>query len=108
MMCANPVERDFIVAEDHPALEGHFPGAPTVPAAMLLDAGLQLAAEVFGGHQSIAYAKFPSPLRPGTLCSLRVELDDRVGGNKRLRLTGTADGADIILAQLVVEEQPVA
>ena len=37
---------DFSIAPDHPALEGHFPGQPIVPAVVILDAVLAAAGQL--------------------------------------------------------------
>lgn len=65
-MAGAPVlSAQYRVAADHPALQGHFPGHPVVPAALLLRfvqrtleaAGLRLAA--------IDSVKFLRPVAPG-------------------------------------------
>jgi 3-hydroxyacyl-[acyl-carrier-protein] dehydratase len=51
---------------DHPALEGHFPGDPIVPGALLLDAVLStIERRTDLAIAGIASAKFFKPLRPG-------------------------------------------
>lgn len=64
---ANSISRDYVIAADHPCLDGHFPGDPIVPGVVLLDTmRMQL-------HQwrpqlyitAIPQAKFHHPLRPG-------------------------------------------
>ena len=63
------------VAASHPALEGHFPGAPIVPAVVLLDEMVR-AIETQGGAGAgwrIGAAKFVKPVRPGELLSLERE-----------------------------------
>ena len=56
------------ISADHPALAGHFPGAPILPGVLLLDETLH----ALHGDQSLAHthwrigrAKFLKPVRPG-------------------------------------------
>jgi 3-hydroxyacyl-[acyl-carrier-protein] dehydratase len=63
------------IAAGHPALEGHFPGAPIVPGVVLLDE-MVCALEgdgAQGGNWRIGAAKFVKPVRPGELLSLERE-----------------------------------
>ena len=57
------------IAAEHPALAGHFPGAPILPAVLLLDeivCALETGGStVAGGHWHISTAKFVRPVRPG-------------------------------------------
>ncbi len=55
------------VPADHPALPGHFPGHPVVPAAVLLDEIVCSARELVGerGVIGIEHAKFLRPVAPG-------------------------------------------
>ena len=63
----------------HPALPGHFPGAPVVPGALLLD---RIIAAVERGLDcsvsEVVSAKFHQPLRPETDVHLTVsgEVED--------------------------------
>jgi 3-hydroxyacyl-[acyl-carrier-protein] dehydratase len=55
------------IAAEHPALAGHFPGAPILPGVVLLDEivyALQRADGVSMGWR-ISAAKFVSPVHPG-------------------------------------------
>jgi 3-hydroxyacyl-[acyl-carrier-protein] dehydratase len=65
---------DFVVPANHPALAGHFPGNPVVPAVVLLDAVFAVihsrGACVL---QSIPAAKFLKPVLPGERIDLRLE-----------------------------------
>ncbi len=58
----------FSVSADHPALPGHFPGRPIVPAVVLLNCLLDCAEKHFGGTAYAAavieQAKFLTPLSP--------------------------------------------
>lgn len=58
----------FVIAPDHPALAGHFPGHPVVPGVILLDhaivligAALAQPLEIF----QLGSVKFLSPVSPG-------------------------------------------
>ena len=70
-------ETTLVIAPDHPAFAGHFPGAPIVPGVVLLDAAVHAVraglpslypstAEA-GVKQTwqISSAKFLSPVGPG-------------------------------------------
>lgn len=69
-------ETTFSVSPQHPAFPGHFPAAPIVPGAVLLDEILR-AIEV--AHNSplvqctISWAKFRSSVGPGESLTLRHE-----------------------------------
>ena len=58
---------EIIFAADHPAAQGHFPGNPIIPGAVLLDEVLGVAAF------EILSVKFLRPVRPGARVTLRWE-----------------------------------
>jgi acyl-coenzyme A synthetase/AMP-(fatty) acid ligase len=105
--------REFVVPATHPALPGHFPGRPIVPAAWLLTLVAAACREASGGAPAsmrLDHARFRAPLAPDT--PLRIRLDRRADG--RIAFTCTAgetrvmDGA-ITLAepfQVVVPAKP--
>jgi 3-hydroxymyristoyl/3-hydroxydecanoyl-(acyl carrier protein) dehydratase len=62
------VIRTLHIPSQHPAFEGHFPGAPLLPGVVLLDEMLQMLVKdaVASTHGwTIATAKFLHPVRPG-------------------------------------------
>lgn len=63
----------FVIPLDHPALEGHFPGRPIVPAVMILDEVLAAAAQWCAGTKvsGVLQAKFTAPLMPGQSCAIQ-------------------------------------
>jgi 3-hydroxyacyl-[acyl-carrier-protein] dehydratase len=61
------------IAAEHPALAGHFPGAPIVPGVLLLDEMVRaVEAESGAGRPRwrIGTAKFLKPVRPGETLTL--------------------------------------
>lgn len=67
----------FVVAADHPALAGHFPGAPILPGAVLLDWAWQACQKQLPAGAALSglvQAKFLSPALPGDTLDFHVEL----------------------------------
>jgi 3-hydroxymyristoyl/3-hydroxydecanoyl-(acyl carrier protein) dehydratase len=65
---------------DHPAAQGHFPGNPVIPGAVLLAEALRLIEGRLGrslAPHRVRRAKFPGPARPGE--ELRVEFAEARG-----------------------------
>ena len=61
------------ISPDHPSLPGHFPGAPIVPAVVILDEVLAALGEWCADSRLIGIpaVKFVAPLRPAqpfTIC----------------------------------------
>lgn len=70
----NAFERPLVVAADHPAYAGHFPGQPILPGVVLLDAAVHAIAEAAGRADApcqVRSAKFLSPVEPGAPLTLR-------------------------------------
>jgi 3-hydroxyacyl-[acyl-carrier-protein] dehydratase len=64
------------IEAEHPALPGHFPGAPIVPGVLLLDEMVRAAQMRSGrapGRWCIGTAKFLKPVYPGELLTLAQE-----------------------------------
>ena len=66
---------DFVVAAEHPALPGHFPGRPIVPGVVILDRVLSAIESAHGplGALRLPQVKFMQPLLPGQAASIAVE-----------------------------------
>jgi 3-hydroxymyristoyl/3-hydroxydecanoyl-(acyl carrier protein) dehydratase len=63
----------FTISAEHPAFNGHFPGAPLLPGVVLLDEALrrvELASSAAPGSWQVASAKFSKPVRPGETLTL--------------------------------------
>jgi 3-hydroxyacyl-[acyl-carrier-protein] dehydratase len=74
----NPITHSekFHVAADHPALPGHFPGAPVVPGVVLLDCVVAVVQRVWRMQVSgLPQVKFLRPLPPGQPVQLTIECD---------------------------------
>ena len=63
------IEKRGTIAADHPALPGHFPGAPIVPGVVVLNEVLS----AIPGRMHIPWAKFHAPLLPGEEFAIRIE-----------------------------------
>jgi 3-hydroxymyristoyl/3-hydroxydecanoyl-(acyl carrier protein) dehydratase len=67
------------ISPQHPAFAGHFPGAPIVPGALLLDEAVRVlseAADAGVDQCEIAATKFLSVVRPGEALSVEHERCD--------------------------------
>lgn len=74
------------LADDHPAAQGHFPGNPIIPGAVVLSETLRLIEASLGVSLSpyrIRRAKFPHPARPGD--DLLIEYTDSAPGSIRFQ-----------------------
>ncbi|MEJ8848156.1 AMP-binding protein [Variovorax rhizosphaerae] len=74
---------------DHPVFEGHFPGQPLLPGALLLSEVLEAANGVpallarLGPHPTLAQVKFLAPVRPGS--TMTIELQPEEGAARGVR-----------------------
>jgi len=69
---------ELCVPPDHPALPGHFPGAPVVPGVLLLDLLLDAAERALGRAlepRALEQVKFLAPLLPAQAARALVELE---------------------------------
>jgi 3-hydroxymyristoyl/3-hydroxydecanoyl-(acyl carrier protein) dehydratase len=93
----SPIECLF--APDHPAAQGHFPGNPIIPGAVLLSETLRLIESELGRSLlpfEIRTAKFFLPTRPGD----RVVIEFTGSAPGEIRFECTVRGSKVLDGQL--------
>jgi 3-hydroxyacyl-[acyl-carrier-protein] dehydratase len=91
------IERIF--QADHPAVQGHFPGNPIVPGAVLLSEVVQVIEAGLGAKLPsfhIAAARFLRPTRPGD----RVLIDFSRDAGGAVRFSCSVAGTPVLTGQL--------
>jgi 3-hydroxymyristoyl/3-hydroxydecanoyl-(acyl carrier protein) dehydratase len=104
-----PIEESFVlssfsclIAHDHPAFDGHFPGQPILPGVALLAEVVEAlladreAAERIGGTPRLGAVKFNAPCLPGA--RLRIEWQRRPGRISFEALRLDADATETLAA----------
>jgi 3-hydroxymyristoyl/3-hydroxydecanoyl-(acyl carrier protein) dehydratase len=72
-------ERTLMIAKDHPALPGHFPGYTVVPGVLVLDEVIETLKHRYG--RALVVTGFPavklsSPLKPEEPLMITIESED--------------------------------
>lgn len=99
------VERN--IPSGHPAAQGHFPGNPVIPGAVLLSEVLIAAQSQLGAGLSpcrILSAKFLAPVRPGDRLVIELSGVDAA----RFRFSGTVGGAAVFKGEAACGATPTA
>jgi 3-hydroxymyristoyl/3-hydroxydecanoyl-(acyl carrier protein) dehydratase len=84
---------------DHPAAQGHFPGNPVIPAAVLLSETLRRIEAHLGiplAPYRIRRAKFPHPARPGN--ELLIEFTSSASGS--IRFECAVGGTTVLMGEV--------
>lgn len=91
-------EQALRIDAGHPALPGHFPGAPLVPGVVLLER-VALALRAWRGQRlsRVLEAKFAAPLLPEQTVTLRLSAVDGMQARFEIRRAG------VLLARGLVE-----
>ena len=78
---ADMQSRRVVVAHDHPAFDGHFPGQPLLPGVVLLSEALEVllreAPALVGPQPRLSNVKFLAAVRPGAALEVRWSAEPR-------------------------------
>lgn len=99
------IERVF--QPDHPASQGHFPGNPIIPGAVLLGATLQVIEADLGislAPFQIKSAKFLHPTRPGDRVLIRFSRT----AQGEIKFTCATAGIPVLTGQVSCHTPPAA
>ena len=84
-----PLLTTLRIDSTHPALAGHFPGAPVLPGVVLLDETVRAVEQVQGGaaaqQWTVGTAKFLKPVQPGE--TLTIEYEPLPNGSMRFTVS---------------------
>lgn len=89
----------MIFQADHPAVQGHFPGNPIIPGAVLLGEVLrEFGAMAHGGSATfrLVSAKFLHPVRPGD----RILIELSRGTRDEVGFTCTVEGTPVLTGRI--------
>ena len=93
----------IVVPADHPALAGHFPGQPVVPAVILLDAVLEeIRRRGAFVLRSIPAAKFLHPVMPEEHIEVRIRFTAMETAQMRVSFEGSRATASIFEGSFIV------
>ncbi|HZO01683.1 MAG TPA: hypothetical protein VFB93_10820 [Burkholderiales bacterium] len=93
------------IAADHPAAQGHFPGNPVIPGAVLLSEALRLIEAALGARLApyrIRRAKFPHPARPGD----RLVIEFSSSARRSIRFACAVNGAAVLVGEVECSDTP--
>ena len=99
------IERIF--QADHPASQGHFPGNPIIPGAVLLSETIMAIEHDLNASLvplQITSAKFLHPARPGD----RVVIEFSHGAKGEVRFACTVDGRPVLTGRMSCRALPTA
>ncbi|MGB7542973.1 MAG: hypothetical protein WA373_00550 [Burkholderiales bacterium] len=92
---------------DHPAAQGHFPGNPVIPGAVLLSEALRAIEASLGANLSpcrIRFAKFFHPARPGD----RILVDFCVQDEGGIRFSCTVGEKTVLTGEVTCSDTSTA
>ncbi|SFC12626.1 3-hydroxyacyl-ACP dehydratase FabZ [Butyrivibrio sp. YAB3001] len=94
------------VSVNEPWSQGHFPGKPIYPGAMIIESAAQAGGFIFynkddeekkrgGMLVKVGNFKFVKVVRPGDQLVIRTELVDQIGNYVTVRVKATVDGKKV-------------
>jgi 3-hydroxymyristoyl/3-hydroxydecanoyl-(acyl carrier protein) dehydratase len=94
---------ELLVPSSHPALAGHFPGKPVVPAVVLLDAVLaRIASRGEFVLRTISASKFLQPVMPGERIQVSIRFIPLEAAQMRVSFQGARDTALVFEGSFIV------
>lgn len=96
----------FVIAADHPAFDGHFPGFPVVPGVVLLDqafAVIGVGATMRPGSVRLESVRFLAPVLPGQV----VDVFSKPAGGGRVGFVCRVEGTDVVVGEVRLAPQGV-
>lgn len=87
-MPAEALSARYSVDPSHPALPGHFPGNPIVPAVLLLRFAAQVLEHMGRRRADFERVKFLRPVRPGELIDVNIASPGNNEGTVELAVAG--------------------
>ena len=98
-----PVSGTLIIAADHPAFAGHFPGNPMLPGVVLLE--LILAAAGIAAIGGVTRLKFLRPVGPGERIDYTLTLTQAGAGADTVTLSARGAGGPVLRGSLRLAPQ---
>ena len=98
---------EMFFQHDHPASQGHFPGNPMIPGAVLLSETAQAIAAGLDSASALCQvrsAKFLHPVRPGDRVLIRFSRDAR----GEIRFTCAVEARPVLTGQMACSAPPTA
>ena len=95
------------IAANHPAAQGHFPGDPIIPGAVLLSETLRLIEADLGVSLSpyrIRRAKFPHAARPGD----HLVIEFAGSARRSIRFACAVNGAPVLVGEIECSDPSAA
>ncbi len=92
----------LVISPQHPAFDGHFPGAPLLPGVVLLDEMLRVLEA--GAGWTLSSAKFLHPVRPGE--TLTLEHETSSNGSIRFSIRSATTDATLVATGTLIPKLP--
>lgn len=104
----NDIAAHITVPHDHPSLAGHFPGRPTVPGVVLLDAVLDTIRARAGRAvtlESIVSTKFLQAVEPDRRIELQIKFAPDAADRWKARFVATYAAATVLEGSFLIGKE---